>query len=117
MPMNSRLSRRRFLRDGAATAAAAAAGLGSSTRFAAAKDSPEQAALKAANAKTRLAFVGVGPKGLDNLGDFTNGVGITPVAVCDVDERYLADALEIAPDARTYVDFREMLDREAPNVD
>jgi predicted dehydrogenase len=112
----SPFSRRRLLQTGAAGAAALA--LSRSSAFAFAKPSAQDIARKAANAKVRFAFIGTGPKGLDNLGDFKNEVGITPVAVCDVDEKYLADAADLAgPDARTYGDFREMLAKEANNID
>ena len=109
-------SRRRLLQTGAAGAAALA--LAPASAFSFAKPSADEIARKSANAKVRFAFIGTGPKGLDNIGDFKNEVGITPVAVCDVDEKYLADASELAgPDARTYGDFREMLAKEADNVD
>jgi predicted dehydrogenase len=113
MKNNPHVSRRRFLRSTAGVGAAVALG----STFALGKSpTPEEIALKAANKKIRLAFIGVGPKGLDNLGDFQQ-VGITPVAVCDVDENYIEKALELAPDVAKYTDFREMLANEANNCD
>jgi predicted dehydrogenase len=43
------------------------------------------------------------------MGKFT-GQGAQCVAICDVYEPYLQRAKEIAPDAKAYVDYRELLD-------
>src|SRR6202034_893865 len=40
------------------------------------------------------------------------------VAICDVDKSHLADAAkDVLPDARQYTDWRELLAREADNID
>jgi predicted dehydrogenase len=112
MASKHRPTRRDFLQ----TSAAAAGTLALGSPFARAADKAAEAALRQSNSKIRVGFIGTGPKGLDNLGDFQD-IGITPVALCDVDEKYLADAGEKAPDAKQYTDFREMLSKEAANID
>lgn len=39
------------------------------------------------------------------------------VALCDVDQTYLDRKLKEIPDARSYVDYREMLDKEGDKID
>ncbi|MCP3920075.1 MAG: Gfo/Idh/MocA family oxidoreductase [bacterium] len=102
--MPSRLSRRSLLgrTAGAAAAAALAPSVMASTR-------PE---------KPRLAFVGVWNRGKANLMALANQ---EVVALCDVDTKHLANAQgalgERGKGARTYADFREMIDGEARNLD
>jgi predicted dehydrogenase len=60
-------------------------------------------------AKVRLGIVGVANRGRANL-DALAGEEI--VALCDVDARYLADALARFPAAKGFRDFREMLAQE-----
>lgn len=57
------------------------------------------------------AVIGVGGMGRGHL----KYAGARTVAVCDVDEKHMAAALAIAPDARGYRDFREVLAR--PDID
>jgi hypothetical protein len=66
-----------------------------------------------ANAKLRLASVGVGGKGWSDL----NGVAASPyvsvVGLCDIDEseKFLGRAAEKFPKARRFTDWRTLLDR------
>ena len=44
-------------------------------------------------------------------------LGANIVALCDVDEKRAAGSFNAFPKARRYKDFREMLDKEAKNID
>src|SRR5438552_3911214 len=62
-----------------------------------------------ANEKLNLGIVGVNNRGGDNL----NGVADQNiVALCDIDDNYLAAAKQRFPMAETYNDFRKMLERK-----
>ena len=101
------LTRRHLLKTSAAAAAVSAL----SRDIRAKEERP-----KADNSGIRLGFIGVGPKGFDNMGDFAK-LGVQKVALCDVDEEFLAQAVVDASDARQYTDFREMLTSEAGKID
>src|SRR5579872_3484566 len=65
--------------------------------------------IKGANGKLNLGIVGVNNRGGDNL----NGVqGENIVALCDIDDNYLAAAKQRFPMAEAYNDFRKMLERK-----
>ena len=57
----------------------------------------------------RLGFAGVGNRGETNLFAMKHE---SVVAVCDVDERYLEKSKSVAPMARRYRDFRELIRHE-----
>ena len=102
----SRASRRRFLAQSAAIGAAA---LGA------------PAILRAQNTTGRLnlAFIGSGGRGGANLREMTrpdSKVDVNVVALCDVNGQNLDRAAEAHPKARTYKDFRKLLD-EAKDID
>ena len=62
-----------------------------------------------ANEKVNIAVIAVGGRGGPNL----QGVaGENVVALCDVDRRPLDSAARKFPKARTYTDYRELLDKE-----
>lgn len=62
-----------------------------------------------ANEKLNLGIVGVANRGGDNL----NGVAEqNVVALCDIDDNYLAAAKQRFPMAETYNDFRKMMERK-----
>ncbi len=96
------LNRRRFLRRLGA-GLAGAVGLGPAVF-------PSRAA---ANGKLNIGFIGVAHRGGDNLAEvarLTEAVNVA--ALCDVDERYLAEAAAKHPGARTYLDFRRLLEQK-----
>jgi predicted dehydrogenase len=100
-------SRRRFLAQSAALATAAAL--------------PAPAILRAQNTTSRinLAFIGSGGRGGANLREMTrpdSKVEVNVVALCDVNGQNLERAAQAHPMARTYKDFRQLLD-EAKDVD
>jgi predicted dehydrogenase len=62
--------------------------------------------------------VGVGGMmGLNDLQNFLQHKKVQIVALCDVDANYLKKAAELAPGARTYSDWREMLEKEGNRLD
>jgi len=67
------------------------------------------AAGKSANEKLNIAGVGVGGMGKNNIGKVDDE---NIVALCDVDQDYAAPVYKKYPKAKTYVDFRDMLDKQ-----
>jgi predicted dehydrogenase len=97
--MNGRITRRDCLKSSAAAAAALTilpAGL---------------ARGYAANEKVNVGIIGSGGRGGANLGGVAEQ-GQNIVALCDADRRHLDGAAKRFPDAKTYVDFRELLTQE-----
>lgn len=65
--------------------------------------------------KLNVACIGVGGMGASDV----RGMGAieTIYAMCDVDEKNAADSFNAFPKAKRYKDYREMLDKEARNID
>lgn len=101
--MTARLDRRQFLRQSSAAAGTAAAllivpphVLGGPRRL-------------APSDRLNIAGIGVGGMGAANLRNLeTENI----VALCDVDPEYAARTINRYPDARFYVDYRELLDKQ-----
>lgn len=66
--------------------------------------------------KVNIAGIGSGGKGYSDLVSSYNKGSENIVALCDVDFNRAADAVKKWPDAKKYVDFRELLDKEK-NID
>jgi predicted dehydrogenase len=101
--MNRRMTRRDYLKSTAAAAAALTivpAGL---------------ARGYAANEKVNVGIIGSGGRGGANLGGVA-GLGQNIVALCDVDRGRLAGSAKNFSGAKTYTDFRKLLD-EGKNLD
>lgn len=98
--MSLRPNRRSFLKT--ALAAASGAVLG-----------PSRAWTKplSANDKLNLGIIGVANRGGDNLHGVSHENIANIAALCDVNEDYLAAASARFPKARTYHDFRKLLDQ------
>ena len=73
----------------------------------------------AAPASSRLqhAAIGVGGQGAYDLGQINSSKKVDVVALCDIDENNLQEALKRYPNARLYRDWREMLEQEEDNID
>jgi predicted dehydrogenase len=98
--MKSQLNRRRFLKQ---TAWGSTALFGFNLLPAWAKPSP--------NEKLNVGVIGVANRGGDNLrGVAATGENI--VALCDIDDQKLAAAAQQFPAAKTYSDFRQLLDQK-----
>ncbi|MDY0167516.1 MAG: Gfo/Idh/MocA family oxidoreductase [Thermoguttaceae bacterium] len=105
MPNTTHLKRRDFLRTAGASAGLLASGV---WRELAAAESASP------NAKLNIACVGTANRA---AADIKGVADENIVALCDVDRTYLDRAKGQFPDARTYVDYREMLDKEADRID
>ncbi len=98
------LSRRQFLHSG--TAAALATGVWRWNAVSGQSTSPSE--------KLNIACIGTANRA---EADILGVEGEQIVALCDVDQNYLDRAAARFPDARTYVDYRELLDAEAGRID
>ena len=68
--------------------------------------------------KLNHACIGVGGMmGMSDLQSFKKHPGVQIVAICDVDANNLKKASELLPDARTYTDWRELLEKEGSRID
>ncbi len=67
--------------------------------------------------KLRHACIGVGGMGWGDLQNFISHPDVDIVAICDVDANNLKKASEAVPNARVYTDWRELLQKEADNID
>lgn len=99
VPMNS--TRRQFLvRSSLATVAL----LGTPPFFARGQGSP--------NGKLQVGFVGVANRAAENLNEVAKETAsVEVVALCDVDDNLLAAAKQKHPGAKTYNDFRHLIDQ------
>ena len=98
------LTRRQF------TGSLAAGGLLASGYF----SSLSAAQSNSANGQLNLACIGTANRAAEDI----KGVAHERiVALCDVDSQYLARKLKEIPDARTYADYRELIDREGDKID
>ena len=95
--MQTRLSRRSFLQAGAASVLTAAS----------------WSRVYGANEKLRLASVGTGGKGWEDLTQVAKSPHVSVFAICDVDESmpHLGRAAERYPHAVRFTDWRKLLDR------
>ncbi len=65
--------------------------------------------------KLNIAGIGIGGRGAQDLAPMAVSENI--VALCDVNETYATNAFKTYPKAKTYADFRRMLDAETKNLD
>ncbi len=98
-------SRREFLR---------AAGLAGLTAPAVMRSSLHAAS---PNSKLNHASIGVGGMGWVDLQQFKSHPRVQIVAVCDVDANNLKKAAAFCPGARTYSDWRELIEKEGDQLD
>ncbi len=103
--MTSRINRRRFLGDAAATAGAGF-WLGSQA---------DRVFGKSPNERVNIACVGVGGKGSSDTDGAARYGEI--VALCDIDDRRLKDKAQKFPNAKTFHDYRELLSVMGDKVD
>mgnify|MGYP000909207835 FL=1 len=105
MPNRLRFPRRDFLKASAAGLASLSGGVWS--QLAAAES-------KSPNAKLNVACVGTANRAAADVDGVKNE---NIVALCDVDKNYLDRAATRFPGARTYADYRELIDKETGKVD
>ena len=63
------------------------------------------------------ACIGVGGMGFGDLKQFISHPKVEIVAICDVDAERLKKASELVPEARTYTDWRELLEEEGNKIE
>ncbi len=96
--MSQPASRREFIKDSALAASAFFAARGSVL-----------AQTRSPNDKLNIGIIGVHSRGADNMAKVASE---NIVALCDVNETFLAGAAKKYPRAKTYVDWRKMLDQK-----
>jgi hypothetical protein len=69
-----------------------------------------------ANSKLRVAGIGIGGQGRSDL-DNIAGCGAELVALCDVDQSRAGDIFKKYPAAKSFIDFRRMLDEMDKQID
>ncbi len=67
--------------------------------------------------KLRIAAIGAGGKGEDDIRHFYKGGHADIIALCDVDDRQTITTRQQFPKAAYYKDFREMLEKEKNTID
>jgi len=67
--------------------------------------------------KLNVAGIGVGGKGQSDLSEIAKSPKVNIVALVDVDDRQAVKSRANFPKAKYYKDYREMLDKEAKNID
>lgn len=106
MPKNaSKLDRRGFLKTAGAASAITSIGVWSSV-------TPSRAA--GPNEKLNIACIGTANRAAADV-DGVKSENI--VALCDIDDNFLSRAAEQFKDARTYNDYRELIDKEGDKID
>ena len=123
------MNRRSFIKM--TTSAAAAAALGGCARSlepanqvatasaagSAAAPGAAAAAQPVANAKLRVAGIGVGGMGSSDLSQIASHPDVKVVALCDVDSTRIAEAKKLYPEAAEFSDFREMFAKMSDEID
>ncbi|MBI3850858.1 MAG: Gfo/Idh/MocA family oxidoreductase [Verrucomicrobia bacterium] len=100
--MNARIGRRQFIKHTSLTAAGLWLAGG---RFFSAKGSP--------NEKLDIGFIGVANRAGDDLNEVAREIdSVNVAALCDIDDNFLAKAKAKYPGAKTYNDFRRLLDHK-----
>ena len=108
-------SRREFLKQAAVAGALAAAGCQSDKngeKVVAKSPATRPATMPTANNKLNVAGIGCMGKGESDLAGISKSKDVNIVALCDVDDRSLAKAKQKYPGAKTYNDFRKMLEEQ-----
>lgn len=111
LPNTSGVDRRRFL----TLAGGAAAGLALTGCETTVPSPKPRARLKSTN-KVRIAGIGAGGKGAVDIAGCAKA-GAEIVALCDIDKRRLAAASKLYPRAKTFIDYREMIEELAGKVE
>jgi predicted dehydrogenase len=63
-----------------------------------------------ANERLRIGIIGAGDRGMEDVRSAIACPGTEFVAFCDIFTKRLQDAVKVAPQAKTYLDYREMLE-------
>jgi predicted dehydrogenase len=111
------VSRREVLKQGSVAAAFALSMPASvANAMQAAKDPKAAAADAARDARTaptvRIAWIGSGTQGRNDLSKLVKIPGVEIVAIADIRDDCIAEALKLAPNAKVFYDYRKMLERK-----
>ncbi len=77
----------------------------------------EASATRAPLTRVRTAHIGVGNMGAEDLRDIASHEKVDVIALCDVDAHYLEAAKKLFPKAKTFSDYRVMLDELKDDID
>ena len=71
------------------------------------------------NEKVRIAYIGIGNRGQQNIDEFAKTNMVDVVALCDVDlqGKQCEKALKMYPDAKRFTDFRKLFDEYSDKFD
>ena len=69
------------------------------------------------NGKLKTAFIGVGGKGVSNIGEVSSHPMVDVIALCDVDSVRLAAAKKLHPNAKIYRDYRKLFEELGSAID
>lgn len=116
MPNQWSPSRRYFIQSSATAAASLALAQSALGKDKPANPNPKPSKGKSPYADIRVAFVGVGGRGGSDLNEATKA-GCTAAALVDVDSVRLGTAAKKHPNARTFDDWRKMLDEMHNEID
>ena len=72
---------------------------------------------QSANGRLQHACIGVGGMGARDMQQFVDHARVEIVAICDVDRQRLEAAAKLAPNARKYTDWRELMAKEGDRID
>ncbi|SEF47468.1 Gfo/Idh/MocA family oxidoreductase [Algoriphagus boritolerans] len=78
---------------------------------------PSLLAQARANGKLRTAHIGLGGMGMEDLRAISSHELVEVVALCDVDTHALSNATALFPNAKTFVDYRELLREMKDDID
>lgn len=67
--------------------------------------------------KLRTAHIGIGGMGMEDLKSISSHAAVVVTALCDVDAKNLAVAQKMHPNAKVFVDYREMLKEMGSEID
>ncbi|UWX55986.1 Gfo/Idh/MocA family oxidoreductase [Maribacter litopenaei] len=77
----------------------------------------QKAMTEAPLTRLRTAHIGVGNMGGEDLRDISSHAKVDVTALCDVDANNLAAAKKLHPNAKTYTDYRVMLEEIGDEID
>ena len=74
---------------------------------------------QAKSEKVKIAYIGIGNRGLQNIGEFAKTNMVDVVALCDVDlqGKQCEKALEMYPNAKRFTDFRKLFEEYSDHFD
>jgi len=103
MEVNSKVSRRSFIKK-------AATGVAAGVTFL-----PDRASWAGAGERVRVAVIGIRGMGQNHISSYMKLPNVEVAALCDVDENRARNTFNKYPQAKKYHDYRVMLEKEDKN--